>query len=369
MQTIYLDISNKGVIQTITAKQADVGRKFQAIITDGGKPYNLTSNVEFSVWYSGASGEGNYNKIGDASAFDIDGNKVTVELIAQMLNNPGEGKLCLIMAGDDGLQLGTWNIPYTVEAIPGVGSHPAEQYFTVLNQHCTIVNKATGKSILLTDSARQPIQSLTLSGTEGSVTVSVFGKNLWYLQNQITGAEQASGTFMIYDLPKGVPLTLSADITKYPDDTATNARVFFGVYYTDGTADKVNCEMDYNNAERDGVARKKFVTNTINPNKTVDYIQCSLLDYSNHNGRNAKAENIQIEIGSAATDYEPYIEPQTLTVAAPAELGYTKLHTNQPVTTITNDVGAIMEVEYVADTKTYIDNKFNELAAALVNNT
>lgn len=44
------------------------------------------------------------------------------------------------------------------------------------------------------------------------------------------------------------------------------------------------------------------------------------------------------------------------------------LHTNYPTTTILNDEGAGMEVSYVADTKNYIDKKFNELAAAIVAN-
>lgn len=43
------------------------------------------------------------------------------------------------------------------------------------------------------------------------------------------------------------------------------------------------------------------------------------------------------------------------------------LHTNKPTTTITNDEGAHMAVSYNADTKTYIDNKISELAAAIVN--
>lgn len=47
---------------------------------------------------------------------------------------------------------------------------------------------------------------------------------------------------------------------------------------------------------------------------------------------------------------------------------YATLHTNYPNTTIFNDAGADMEVKYVADTKLYIDKKFDELAAALVNN-
>jgi hypothetical protein len=37
------------------------------------------------------------------------------------------------------------------------------------------------------------------------------------------------------------------------------------------------------------------------------------------------------------------------------------LHTNKPNTTILNDAGAYMSASYVADTKTYIDNKIKEL--------
>jgi hypothetical protein len=47
---------------------------------------------------------------------------------------------------------------------------------------------------------------------------------------------------------------------------------------------------------------------------------------------------------------------------------FASLHSNKPNTTVFNDSGAYMDLEYVADTKLYIDNKFNELAAALVNN-
>jgi hypothetical protein len=37
------------------------------------------------------------------------------------------------------------------------------------------------------------------------------------------------------------------------------------------------------------------------------------------------------------------------------------LHTNKPNTTVLNDAGAYMSVSYIADTKTYIDNKIAEL--------
>lgn len=45
------------------------------------------------------------------------------------------------------------------------------------------------------------------------------------------------------------------------------------------------------------------------------------------------------------------------------------LHTNKPNTTIWNDQNAEMQVTYVADTKSYIDNKFKELSNAIVAST
>ena len=45
---------------------------------------------------------------------------------------------------------------------------------------------------------------------------------------------------------------------------------------------------------------------------------------------------------------------------------FEKLHTYKSTTNITTDCDAGIEIEYVADTKTYIDNKFNELATSMM---
>ena len=137
MQVINLDLSVKGIVPLLQAKQGDVGRKFQAVITDGGTAYAIPSGTSLSVWYSGASGEGNYSHIGldddflqSRSAFTVSGNTVTVELVAQMLACAGGGTLSLVMNGADGTQIATWNIPYFVEKIPGANSEGATQYYT-----------------------------------------------------------------------------------------------------------------------------------------------------------------------------------------------------------------------------------------------
>ena len=134
MQTIYLDISNKGVIPCIQAKQSDVGRKFLAVITDNGVPYNIPTDSLLSVWYEGDTDAGNYSSIKEKSAFGIAGNKVTVELVAQMLLKPGTGEMCLSITHGDGGETNTWNIPYCVEYKPGAGSAVPTEYYTALTE-------------------------------------------------------------------------------------------------------------------------------------------------------------------------------------------------------------------------------------------
>ena len=56
------------------------------------------------------------------------------------------------------------------------------------------------------------------------------------------------------------------------------------------------------------------------------------------------------------------LETPIETALSDAEIvAFKALHTNKPNTTILNDAGAYMSASYVADTKTYIDNKIKEL--------
>lgn len=129
MQTFNLDLSAKRVIPLLNVKQRDVGTKILVRLTNNKAEYTIPEDAKWSVWYSGASGEGNYTEIDGRSAFDVEGSTVTVELIYQMLVNPGGGQMCLVMNGADGSQMGLWNIPYYVEAIPGADSEAAQQYY------------------------------------------------------------------------------------------------------------------------------------------------------------------------------------------------------------------------------------------------
>lgn len=187
MQTFNLDLSVRGVVPLLYAKQGDVGRKFKVILTDGGKAYPVPDGADVSVWYSGASGVGNYTKIDTDSAVSIAENEITVELISQMLNNAGEGTVCLIMTAVDGHRLGTWNITYIVQAVPGVGSKPAEQYFSVIDG---CIEKAIGKKALVkTVNGKMPDENgnvaledlisptANVKDTFGGVVITITDKN------------------------------------------------------------------------------------------------------------------------------------------------------------------------------------------------
>lgn len=129
MQTFNLDISKRIMPEMLYAKQRDVGAKICIKLTDNEAEYVVPDGVMWSVWYSGAGVEGNYDKIDSRDAVVVNGGTATVELIYQMLDNPGPGEMCLVMNSADGTQMGLWNIPYFVEAIPGADSKAAEAYY------------------------------------------------------------------------------------------------------------------------------------------------------------------------------------------------------------------------------------------------
>ena len=172
MQTIKLDISCYEPVQTVLAKQGDVGRKFMAVITDGGEDYTITDDMTLSVWYAGTSGAGNYTKIGDRSAFSVSGNTVTVELITQMLMNKGGGSMCLMLHGSDGTQIATWNIPYVAEHVPGADSEEATAYYTALSDAATIAATSAKVAVDAATEAKDTLEGTLREGLySGEITV------------------------------------------------------------------------------------------------------------------------------------------------------------------------------------------------------
>lgn len=74
------------------------------------------------------------------------------------------------------------------------------------------------------------------------------------------------------------------------------------------------------------------------------------------------------ELSAGATVLYVLAEPTETPLTEEDLTAYRNAHTYKPNTTVYNDGGAEMEVSYTADTKTYIDNKFAALSAAILNN-
>ena len=138
----------------------------------------------------------------------------------------------------------------------------------------------------------------------------------------------------------GKPVALSFDV-----QSDINCRI--GVQFT---------KYSYNYFDITSEKQRIVVTDTVDINK----LNKALCFYTNKTKANITISNIQIEVNNTATDYED-CDCQKVTLA---NADVNSLHTYYPNTTVISDSDCILT--YVADTKNYIDNKFNELATALV---
>lgn len=130
MQNFVIDIDRPGVPGVVHAKEGDTNRSVSMTLYRSGEAYTPPADTTFAVFYATAAGEGNYTE-GPTLA----GNVLTIPLIAQMLDAPGGGAMCVIMFGADGLQLGMWNLQLEVERVPGRNSTGATQWFTALSEY------------------------------------------------------------------------------------------------------------------------------------------------------------------------------------------------------------------------------------------
>ena len=75
----------------------------------------------------------------------------------------------------------------------------------------------------------------------------------------------------------------------------------------------------------------------------------------------------QYAAGTPVTVQYELETPVETPISAEELAQYATLHTNKPNTTVYNDAGAGLKLEYVADTKLYIDQKISAISAAMLN--
>ncbi len=234
-----------------------------------------------------------------------------------------------------------------------------------------IYNNASGRQLTLTDSLKANFKNIEITDTTNNeVTIDVYGKNLVdsddFLKplgsdNKIYFDKQEDGSyksiinvFTSARIPVNLPAGTYTAQAKIKAPKSSNYRIAF--WTEDGAKAQYAVSHD-----GEKFIDCKYTLTTDKPIVAVGfyYSQPGMIEF----------KNLQIEIGNA-TEYEEYKEKQTVTLALPlTEEGkeqFKTLHSNKPTTTILNDKNIEMAVDYEADTKAYIDNKFNELNNAIL---
>ena len=142
------------------------------------------------------------------------------------------------------------------------------------------------------------------------------------------------------DRYSGMTLTASADITRADTALAENGVMRFYIYYTDGS--RTTGSAAYG-AEKDGLPHKKTITLKAEAGKTIDYLRIIPVDKSVEGDR---ADNIQLETGNTATDFEPYNSGTfPLGDEIPALPGINTLYANGGFVTVTGRESLTATVE------------------------
>lgn len=211
---------------------------------------------------------------------------------------------------------------------------PKDAFAALGEKKADVVQHRTGSAIAINNSANTPIKGLKLfgkttqdgtptldapvalesAGDSGSIAVKVTGKNLFPYNKSFTTllpTEETDNQFVIL-YPNNAPLYIpggtyvfSFDITQGGQTNTRNTIEFYGPrngtsrYFYATTSENAHLDAgrySYKFTLPEGTYRVRWWCNNIDVIQTVS--------------------NMQLEIGTAATDYEPYTE-QTLTVATP----------------------------------------------------
>lgn len=204
--------------------------------------------------------------------------------------------------------------------------------------------------------------TLYFTSVSRGTTVQKYGKNLCG-RSSITSKDHAIGQIDVTDVKAHGTYTLSADVTVFADDEKLNRFARITVYYTDGTSKKIDGKAVDAESIRDGKPRKFTVSIDTGSEKEIKRFGISPINYSGGGSvNNARADNIQLELSETATEYEPYRNPEPLT----ATDGTLSIAGNGESMTLIAEDGVTMEAEYNVDTKKYIDKKFAELQALVL---
>lgn len=189
------------------------------------------------------------------------------------------------------------------------------------NKAPAIIKKASGKTIIIEDSSNLPVKALS-----GTGEIIVTGKNILKTEKY--------NVFIPFEAKAGTLFTI-----------ITNGEFSEGgnVKFIDENGENIWFAIDKGQTKKSLTIRKniKGYVNLLSPKEGLKYCLST-------------GEN---------DEYKEYVEQ---VITAPVDSEQLKaIHTNYPTTVLTSENE--ISVEYVADTKHYIDKKFEELNQAIVN--
>ena len=189
------------------------------------------------------------------------------------------------------------------------------------NKAPAIIKKASGKTIIINDSSNLPIKALS-----GTGKIIITGKNILRTEKR--------NEFIPFEAKAGTLFTL-----------ITNGELSEGgnIKFIDENDEEIWFPINKGETKKSSTIKKnvKGYVNLLSPKEGLKYCLST-------------GEN---------DEYEEYVEQ---VITAPADSEQLKaIHTNYPTTVLTSENE--ISVEYVADTKHYIDKKFEELNQAIVN--
>ena len=258
----------------------------------------------------------------------------------------------------------------------------------------SIVEEATGNPITLKDSSNRELQVLNLygkttqngtptpdapvamevAGNDGSVEVKVMGENEEQTHTVPTpGGLPGIGDFCDeIDFVKGTYTKKMKTIVLTGKESVHTASNHFAIYVGVGS-DKAYENSKTRNALSNyypGTTREDIEKTTHGISASNEYIR--LIDTTRFSAgdtatvkqfladRYAEGNPVIVQYVLAEANWEE----TELTAEQLEDYANCDLHTYKPNTTIISNAG--MKVEYVADTKAYIDNKFTELQNAIL---
>lgn len=189
------------------------------------------------------------------------------------------------------------------------------------NKAPAIIKKASGKTIIINDSSNLPIKALS-----GTGKIIITGKNILKTEKR--------NEFIPFEAKAGTLFTL-----------ITNGELSEGgnIKFIDENDEEIWFPINKGETKKSSTIKKnvKGYVNLLSPKEGLKYCLST-------------GEN---------DEYKEYVEQM---ITAPVDSEQLKtIHTNYPITVLTSENE--ISVEYVADTKHYIDKKFEELNQAIVN--